>query len=161
MSEGVRPWERQQGESPEAYTRFCCYLSLGPARSVDGAYQAYAASSAEGDGAATKKRAPGSWHREAREWRWADRATGHDVETLLARCRQTVALHVAVITELARSLIEGIRSRQGQWSDEAILEGIDVLGRLIPQETVTALAREAEQRRAPAMPAALPVQSQR
>src|SRR5262249_47537070 len=97
---------------------------------------------------------PGSWHREAREWRWAERAAAHDVATLISRCRQTVALHVTVITELTRSLIEGIRARQGQWSDEAILEGIDLLGRLIPQETVTALAREAGPRGGPAMPAA-------
>ena len=66
-------WERQPGETRQAYSAFSTYRDLGPNRSQDKAYHAHAGP--QGDG---KKRAPPFWAKWATKWQWFERTEAYD-----------------------------------------------------------------------------------
>ncbi len=67
-------YERQQGETREAYDAFCAYRDLGPKRSVDAAYNSVRQSS----GKSAAKRAGGTWWKWAAENEWKRRSEAFD-----------------------------------------------------------------------------------
>jgi hypothetical protein len=68
-------WERQFGESRQAFAAFQAYRDLGPGRSVDAAYRA--ARGPHEDHARTT-RATKRWRLWTARWRWAERASAWD-----------------------------------------------------------------------------------
>ena len=83
------PWERQPGESPQAYNAFECYRRLPPEeRSLQRAWQGHC----NRPGQARERRGkepggpPGHWTRWSTRWRWYERVLAWDQEvTALAR----------------------------------------------------------------------------
>src|SRR4051794_24945756 len=65
-------WDRQSGESAQAYEAARLYFDLGADRSLDKAYVR-----ARGDQSGTK-RAPGRWHQWSVQHSWSDRAAAYD-----------------------------------------------------------------------------------
>ena len=71
--EGLRPWQRQPGESEAAYRAFACYLNLLGRRTVEAVGRALY------PGAGTRKRGrTGRLQAWFRRWSWWDRATAWD-----------------------------------------------------------------------------------
>jgi hypothetical protein len=140
-----QPWERRRGEPVAAYTHFLFYRNLGPARSIDGAYAAYLATSEVNDiatdGGAAKRgktrRAPGNWWREAADYEWQSGAAAWDVSVLAEEGRAAVVMFVAVVRDASRRLLGAMCDPNmtiQNWSQIADL--ITVIGAHIPTELV-------------------------
>jgi len=79
MAEHV--WERQQGESPEAFAAFECYRRLPPdERSLQRAWEQYRnrPGNARERSKETAGKPHGHWTRWMRRWRWQERALAWD-----------------------------------------------------------------------------------
>ena len=76
------PWEQQPGEPNRWYARFERYRLAGPSRSLLGAVNA----ERQQRGACQSKSIPQAWAKNARQWRWRERAEAWDEhERLQAR----------------------------------------------------------------------------
>jgi hypothetical protein len=65
-------WDRQPGESLVAFAAFRVFRDLGPARTVDAAFDACVRSPRN------RRRALGRWHERRRRFHWIERATAWD-----------------------------------------------------------------------------------
>ena len=68
-SKSEKPWERQQGESAQAFEAFSAYLELGPDRSIR----------AVGQKLDKSRQQIGKW---SSRWRWQERIRAYDNELL-------------------------------------------------------------------------------
>lgn len=79
MTEGEerKPWEQEEGEPTEAFTRFARYfLPLGAHRSLLAAYNAWRREKGRGNATST----PRTWPRYAQKWHWQERAEAWDLD---------------------------------------------------------------------------------
>ena len=122
-------WEQQPGESDAAYVRFLLYRNLGPARSIDAAYQMM---NNEGH-----QRAPGQWKRDSVTHRWQERAQAWDVHNLLTQGQRAAVLYVAVVElyceRLYHALVNG--SLQPETCHE-VTRALVTLSLLFPGEAI-------------------------
>lgn len=160
----MEPWDQQDGEPIAAYKRFLLYLYLGRSRTLLDAYRLYVEEATEGFERHPKDREPrhvsGSWAKEAREWRWTERADRYDVYELhrmgrrvMQRLMDTLETHVDQLASAAGSIAP---ANYGDY-----LKGLDALAKHFPPELMQTLLesvlRPAEQSSAP--PSAGPVQN--
>jgi hypothetical protein len=126
------PWDQQPGEPDASYARFLVYRNLGMGRSIDAAAKAVTGG---------KKRAGGNWWAEAAARRWHARAEAWDTHVLIAEGRQAVRRYVELLSGMAETGAEALRTKAVQpssWSD--LLHTVQVLGACIPPETIQAIA---------------------
>lgn len=129
------PWERQPGESRQAYSAFCVYRDLPPARrSLDRAWGAYRASLGR-----PQTRAPGRWESWYRQWQWRARTESRDREEQRLLLEGVVRLKAnEVETELQKA----------QWlracADELVArEGVTLRTLLVASQVDEASTRQA------------------
>jgi hypothetical protein len=148
-----QPWERRRGESAAAYARFLLFRNLGPARSLDAAYQAYVATAETADSPTDsevgkgdkKRRAPGSWQKEAVAQSWADRAAAWDVAMLSDLGRATVVSYCSVLERIGtRGLVAVVDNEIAPKSWHEILEALQVIGTMLPQGLIRDVALQGQ-----------------
>jgi hypothetical protein len=73
-------WQKQPGESRQAYAAFCIFRDMPAPRSMDGAYRTHRGLPMRGNRVAGSPRhgADGRWQTWARAWRWSDRVDAFD-----------------------------------------------------------------------------------
>lgn len=148
-------WEQQSDEPVSAYKRFLIYRSLGPARSVERAYEVYARSRAnsrpcaprvDGAEAPTSGRIrSGTWLANSLRWRWRDRADAWDATMLTQTVPEAMAAIFGSIGELARVTLEtlvGRELRPTSWGQ--LVEAVSTLAGFIAPETVQAAIDSAQ-----------------
>jgi hypothetical protein len=148
-----QPWERRRGETETAYARFLLFRNLGPARTLDAAYRAYLATPEIDDGPPDievgkgdkRRRAPGSWQKEAAEQSWADRAAAWDVATLSDLGRATVVSFCSVLERICtRSLSAVVDNEIAPKSWHEILESLQIIGTMLPQGLIRDVALQGQ-----------------
>ena len=80
-----QPWERQQGESTQAFTAFECYRMQGPERSLQAAWGKHytrpgTLQERRRTGCEEARHYPGYWAKWAKRWQWTERAGAWDEE---------------------------------------------------------------------------------
>ena len=95
----LNPWERQPGESPQAYAAWCVYRDSGPDRSINGAYR-----TAAGHQGGAKK-APGQWKKWSVIHDWPARAAVYDA-------------HMAAVEQASREA--ALAERAALWAERQI-----------------------------------------
>jgi len=107
-------YERQEGESRQAFQAFVAYRDLGPRRTKDDAYREYASRNPrvapEDNGPSRARHASGRWGEWAARWRWPERAVAWD-DHLDAEARSA---EEAVVRRHAEELAEQRRAQRGQ-----------------------------------------------
>lgn len=110
MTTPRHPWDRRPDESLVEYQRFLCYVSLGPTRSIDGAYRKHWAQHAPGEGGGTRpKVAPGNWQENATRNAWKDRAHQWDVSRIRAYGNRLAVLWVHGVETLAAKALRSVK----------------------------------------------------
>ncbi len=144
MPESQNPWDRRRDEPKEAYARFLIYRNLGPARSLDRAYEVYLAMS----GQETKGlERPGSWARDSVAHQWANRATDWDGEVLRTIGVRSIARFLGIVDEACRRTLAALQDeklRPANWAE--ILQAIEMLGQFF---ITTALERAVDRPQSP------------
>jgi hypothetical protein len=145
-------WEQQEGESAADYARFLIYRNLGPARTIDAAYEIYQRdnqpepnSSEKGlskplkVSESTSKRAGGWWKDTYFKHNWRKRAEAWDIHNLTLQGKEFVQSFYQAITGLSlltsQSILEG-KIKPDNWAD--LLNGLTTLGNFISPEALTA-----------------------
>ena len=132
-SKEVYPWDQLPDEPITAYRNFLVYRDIGPGRTFEKAYEVKKG---------VKKRIPGSFQRQANDYRWQERATAWDIEQMSQYGTKAVINWVLSIVELSeQTLIEIQSGRLKPRSFDQLLGALDVLGKFVTPETVEA-ARE-------------------
>lgn len=104
MFDDCKPWERQRDDGGELepimwFVRFESYRLVGPGRTLLGAYNAWLQQAQPG----TKRRiiVPGAWYRNAKKWKWKERAEAWDLSEHArliaedeAECRAMLKRHI-------------------------------------------------------------------
>ena len=131
MDESTKPWDQQEGESNEAYSRFLVYRNMGALRSVDKAYQNVLPNA---------KRANGQWRDDCAKFEWVIRASAWDIYTLTEIGQRVVVRYVNALDLAFQRIIESLSDENRKpKSWDAIIESITILGGFIPQETVATI----------------------
>jgi hypothetical protein len=150
VSEKRKLWDQLDGEEQADYDRFLLYRDTGPGRSLDCTYLEWrlAHATVNGEGALAPGengcRAPGSWQRVAREFRWFQRARAFDVhgfatdgqDTILAAYRYILRLALRGMASLDE---DGHKPGSPEW--DAHLKTVSTIVNLIPQASIEALLR--------------------
>jgi hypothetical protein len=145
-------WEQLEGEPDAAYARFLSYRNLGPARSLNLAYQVRRGPSREGPSVAGRRqkaskggqRAPGSWYQECVRFDWKRRAEAWDVHTFMGTGEQAVVMMVNLIHDFAARTLAAVAKREPvTWSE--VRESLNALAALIPQASITRLHARLDQ----------------
>ncbi len=130
------PWAQLPHEPPEAYARFLIYRNLGPARSLDAAYQVASAG---------KRRkslsASGQWLDDSSAYNWRQRAARWDVAQLSVVVPEATGLIFQAIAEYAKIVLEELQARKQKprtWSE--LKEGLVVLSTLVSPDVIAAVA---------------------
>jgi hypothetical protein len=145
-----QPWDRRRGESLAAYTHFLFYRNLGPARTLDVAYQTYLRTLPDdhqggGAGKGDKRRAPGCWAKESASRDWPQRAAAWDVHVLAETGREAITHYCALLRQTAqRCLAVIIDGAIAPDSWQSLIETLNTLGNLIPPELITGVAQEGQ-----------------
>lgn len=135
-------WEQIAGESKQHYSWFLAYRNLGPTRTLERAYRVI-----KGDETVSL---PGNWAGISSRNRWVERAAAWDVDVLSEAGAAVVTRFVTALGNLAAGVAEGLAThRPASYADS--LEGLRLLGLLVPAETVEALQQTAAAREIPAI----------
>jgi hypothetical protein len=104
--ESLEPWEQQPGEPNRWYSRFETFRLAGPNRSLLGVVNA----ERQQGGANKAKSIPQAWAKNAKEWRWRERAeTWDERQRLEAR-----ATHQKEIEEMNRRHLQEAKALQSK-----------------------------------------------
>lgn len=125
--ESIKPWDRLPDEPKAAYARFLFFLTLGPGRTVQGAYREYC-----GEKKGTER--PGSWTRESTRFRWLDRSRDWDIATHRKAVDEAASYLTALTTEIARTALATIKmgSKPGSRAWASILKTYETITSRIP-----------------------------
>lgn len=101
-----QPWDQADGEDAAAYSRFAIYLSLGPSRTILGAYRRYL----QGDRLSDQvpKRVPGNWQAEATARCWRERAEQWDLWRLRTYGHRVAILYTHALVNMSRKLLRAV-----------------------------------------------------
>jgi hypothetical protein len=151
-----RPWDKLEDETRSAYTHFLIYRNLGPARTLQLAYDAYLEMNRLAEAKAGKKKKAeigdkpvtgGQWRREYPLHEWKQRAEFWDVWVFTEAGDRVVVLMLALVDRLLEQALEGtVANRPNNWSQ--VLETVKALRELVPQESFLALCRHSAAMRA-------------
>lgn len=150
VEEKLRPWDQQPGEPDGAFSWFCAYRSLGPARSVLRAFKLVQrmanplrwanASRTRADG--EQRYAPGNWNKASVEWKWFDRARAFDRHLFGKGIEDAVHAYGRAMRAIALNLEKYAKSiTPGNY--EELLEGLKLVGSQISPEAYDVLANAA------------------
>jgi hypothetical protein len=103
-----QPWDRLPGEPAAAYARFLVYRNLGPARTLERAYAAYAGVP-EGT---ERPLVPGRWRKDSAAWRWVERSREWDIVMLSQAGREAVAAFAAAVQQVSERLLAAVADRK-------------------------------------------------
>jgi len=104
--ESPEPWEQQMGEPNRWYSRFEIFRLAGPSRSLLAAVNA----ERQQRGAPKSKSIPQAWAKNAKEWRWRERAEAWD-----ERQRQVARVtHEKEIEEMNRRHLQEAKALQSK-----------------------------------------------
>jgi hypothetical protein len=138
-SDDLHYWDQLPGEAGAAYARFLIYRNLGPARSLQSAYQAYADSGKVQKGS-KKLHASGQWQKDAKQFEWAERAQAWDIHMLTHQGREVVLNFIAGLQKLSQKALAALSDENIKPSDwHSVVNAINTIGNFIPGETVVAL----------------------
>ena len=79
MSNTRQSWEQQENESDRHFSWFHAFLSLGPSRTVVGAFNAFRARNSQ-EPPTKAKFASGAWNDAVEKWKWRERAGAYDAQ---------------------------------------------------------------------------------
>src|SRR5262249_7646641 len=122
------PWDRRPDETEPAYVRFLIFLSLGPARTLDGAYQIFHERLGEKP---ARAQASGQWSRDSRRFGWVQRARAWDLEMFTAHGQETALRYYSALNAAALKLLEGVADLGPPESWKEALELMQLLGNLL------------------------------
>ncbi len=142
-------WEQLEGEPDAAYARFLVYRNLGPARSLDAAYQLVA-----GHAAKRRKtpRVSGQWQDDSVRFGWVERAAAWDIYTLTAVGMQAVIKWVNALDQAIEQTLIHLKAgthKPRTWKET--IDAVVALGNFIPAETVSEIRHIAESDNPPAI----------
>jgi hypothetical protein len=100
----LEPWEQQPGEPNRWYARFECYRLAGPSRSLLGAVNALRLPR----GLTKSRSIPQAWAKNAKEWRWRERAEAWD----LRQRQEARAAHLQEVEEMNRRHLQEAKALQ-------------------------------------------------
>lgn len=133
------PWDQLPGEPPEAYARFLIYRNLGPARSLDAAYQASAPKRSKSPSVS------GQWKDDSADYNWRERAARWDVAQLSVVVPEATGLIFQSIAEYAKIILEALQERKHTprtWAE--LKDGLVVLSTLVSPDVIAAATDHAQ-----------------
>jgi hypothetical protein len=133
------PWDQWPGESDPAYARFTAYLSLGPSRSLEAAYQAMLPKQERASEGVKRRRPPGQWYRDSGAYCWVKRALAWDIANMAAAGDRATAAYVHAVQACAARVVESLTRLPGPADWKEFLETLKTLAALIPAETVASV----------------------
>jgi hypothetical protein len=140
-----KAWDQLPGESNSAYARFLIYRNLGPARTLDAAYQSTVEKSKK------KQSISGQWTKDSTVFDWIRRADAWDIDILRTNGRKVVLLFIRglerVVTKSVATLEkDGIEPET--WS--AAVNALHTVGQYIPAEASREVQSDRDADREPA-----------
>ena len=138
-------WDQMEGEPSDAYAHFLVYRNLGPARTVDDAYNAAFPSKP-----APKKRsrrpdakplrASSAWWREARDYEWKERASAWDIHMLVSTVPEAMVSIMHTVNEFAKSSLRAVQAGKIKPKNFGeLLAGVQLMASFISAETIAAI----------------------
>lgn len=134
------PYERQEGESGQAYAAFCLYRDLGPSRSMDAAYLKGREKAGKGGNSGGQKKAvPGQWWRWSAEHEWKRRAESFDQEREREERETAAELRRLEVETYRAAVVENAR-RRAEAADAMLQKAMNRLAEVdVSKIPVTAL----------------------
>jgi hypothetical protein len=129
-----QPWERLPEEPAAWWTKFVLFRSLGPLRTLDEAYRAWAGAEVPQGG--QRCRAPGAWQRTSREFRWRERAAAFDLHHLELTAQEALAGFNDLIGRAVRKLLASVDSLAGPADWKEFREALHAVGQYVTPEVL-------------------------
>lgn len=132
-----KEWDQLEGEPNESYTRFLFYLQMGPTRSINTAYRAWASTAKKS--IKSGKHASGQWAEDSTKYHWRERASRWDVEQLLSTVPETASIVFKSILGFAKITLESIESgkhKPANW--QQVQESLSVIASLVSPAVIAA-----------------------
>lgn len=127
-----QPWDQLDNESTEAYARFLVYRNLGPARTIEHAYQSTA-----GNKSGKRVSRSGYWEKDSADYSWRERAARWDVAQLSQVVPETAGIIFQAIKEFAViTLREVTNYKPRNWAE--VKDSIVILSNLVAPEVIAA-----------------------
>jgi hypothetical protein len=142
----IKPWDRQRNEPEAAFLRFTVYRSLGPARSLQAAYERFLEDSGGASKGTKRHRVPGQWRRDCAAHDWVSRARAWDIESFAELGQAAVVGYVALMEKAILKSLVRLDRLDGPDDWGKLLETLHGLSQIIPQSSLAALSRASADR---------------
>jgi hypothetical protein len=110
VSEPRKPWDRLPEEPATMFSRFLCYLHLGPTRSLEAAYRAWHGAQQGTEGHNPPAASSGAWRRAAKAFKWRERALAFDLANMEAGGLEALVAFSETISRAIAKLLGSLDS---------------------------------------------------